>query len=124
MVYNVFTDAPMLCWLIIAFLQTFVIIPAIVWRRGKGAYCGWICSCGALAETMGDQQRQKMPHGPFWNRLNMAGQVILAFAFLLLFLRIIGWTFPQSLVASGFHLLLEGKTAAASSSTTPAINGS
>ena len=84
MVYNVFTDAPLAWWLVIAFLQTFVIIPAMIWRWGKGAYCGWICSCGALAETMGDTQRHKMPHGPFWNRLNMAGQVILALAFILL----------------------------------------
>ncbi len=29
--------------------------------------------CGALAETLGDTQRQKMPHGPVWNRLNMVG---------------------------------------------------
>jgi len=38
---------------------------------------------GALAETMGDAQRQKMPHGPIWNRVNMTGQVVLAAAFLL-----------------------------------------
>ncbi|MEY2573593.1 MAG: hypothetical protein QOJ87_1806 [Verrucomicrobiota bacterium] len=111
MVYNVFTDAPMTWWLVIAFLQTFVIIPAIIWRWGKGAYCGWICSCGALAETMGDKQRHKMPHGPFWNRLNMAGQVILAIAFLLLFVRVLGWIWPQSVFATAFHLLLEGKDA-------------
>ena len=111
MVYNVFTDAPLMWWLVIAFLQTFVIIPALIWRWGKGAYCGWICSCGALAETMGDKQRQKMPHGPFWNRFNMAGQVILALAFLLLFVRFAGWIWPQSIFASAFHLLLEGKNA-------------
>ena len=111
MVYNVFTDAPLMWWLVIAFLQTFVIIPALVWRWGKGAYCGWICSCGALAETMGDKQRQKMPHGPFWNRFNMAGQVILALAFLLLLVRFAGWIWPQSIAASAFHLLLEGKNA-------------
>jgi thioredoxin reductase/ferredoxin len=111
MVYNVFTDAPLMWWLVIAFVQTFVIIPALVWRWGKGAYCGWICSCGALAETMGDKQRQKMPHGPFWNRFNMAGQVILALAFLLLFVRFAGWIWPQSIAASAFHLLLEGKNA-------------
>jgi polyferredoxin len=58
---------------------------------------------------MGDNQRQKMPHGPFWNRLNMAGQVILAVAFLLLFVRVLGWIWPQSVFASVFHLLLEGK---------------
>ena len=73
-VYNVFTDHPLWLWLGISFLQTFVIIPLIIFRWGKGAYCGWICSCGALAETMGDTQRTKMPHGPFWNRLNMVGQ--------------------------------------------------
>ena len=109
MVYNVFTDAPLTWWLVISFIQTFVIIPAIIWRWGKGAYCGWICSCGALAETMGDRQRHKMPHGPFWNRLNMAGQVILAVAFLLLFVRLLGWIWPQSIFASTFHFLLEGK---------------
>jgi NosR/NirI family nitrous oxide reductase transcriptional regulator len=109
MVYNVFTDAPLAWWLVIAFIQTFVIIPAIVWRWGKGAYCGWICSCGALAETMGDSQRHKMPHGPFWNRLNMAGQVILAIAVLLLLVRVAGWLWPQSIASSVFHLLLEGK---------------
>ncbi|MDP9097500.1 MAG: NAD(P)-binding domain-containing protein [Verrucomicrobiota bacterium] len=109
MVYNVFTDAPLTWWLVISFIQTFVLIPAIIWRWGKGAYCGWICSCGALAETMGDNQRHKMPHGPFWNRLNMAGQVILAVAFLLLAVRVLGWIWPQSIFASAFHLLLEGK---------------
>ncbi|MEP6699278.1 MAG: NAD(P)-binding domain-containing protein [Verrucomicrobiota bacterium] len=109
MVYNVFTDAPMMWWLVIAFAQTFVIIPALIWRWGKGAYCGWICSCGALAETMGDEQRHKMPHGPFWNRFNMSGQAILAIAFLLLFVRLAGWIWPQSLAASAFHLVLEGK---------------
>lgn len=109
MVYNVFTDAPLTWWLVIAFVQTFVLIPALIWRWGKGAYCGWICSCGALAETMGDEQRHKMPHGPFWNRLNMSGQVILAIAFVMLFVRILGWIWPQSVFASAFHLLLEGK---------------
>jgi NosR/NirI family transcriptional regulator, nitrous oxide reductase regulator len=111
MVYNVFTDAPIAWWLAIAFVQTFVLIPLLIWRYGKGAYCGWICSCGALAETMGDQQRQKMPHGPFWNRLNMAGQAILAIAFLLLIVRVAGWIWPQSWAASSFHMLLEGKNA-------------
>ena len=112
MVYNVFTDAPILWWLVISFVQTFVIIPLLIWRWGKGAYCGWICSCGALAETMGDQHRHKMPHGPFWNRFNMAGQVILALAFLILFVRIAGWVWPQSLAGSAFALLLDGKNAA------------
>ena len=81
----------------------------MIWRWGKGAYCGWICSCGALAETLGDQQRHKMPHGPFWNRLNMAGQAILAVAFALLFVRIGGWIWPESWMARSFSLFVDGK---------------
>ena len=108
-VYNVFTDKPVAWWLVISFVQTFVLIPLIVWRWGKGAYCGWICSCGALAETLGDQQRSKMPHGPRWNRLNMLGQAILAIAFALLVVRIVAWISPGSWAARIFHLLLEGK---------------
>jgi polyferredoxin len=105
-VFNLFTDAPLWGWLILGFIQTFVIIPLIVWRWGKGAYCGWICSCGALAETMGDAHRQKMPHGPFWNKLNMVGQVVLAFAFVILAVRIIGWVFPDSGINPLFKTLL------------------
>ncbi|MFD2255938.1 NAD(P)-binding domain-containing protein [Luteolibacter algae] len=105
-VFNLFTDAPMWGWLVLGFVQTFVIIPFIVWRWGKGAYCSWICSCGALAETMGDAQRHKMPHGPFWNKLNMLGQVILAFAFVILGVRIVGWIFPSTGLNDLFKQLL------------------
>lgn len=89
--WNVFTHQPLWTWLAISFVQTFIIIPGLVFFWGKGAYCGWICSCGALAETLGDDHRSKMPHGPKWNKLNMAGQVLLVFSFALLFLRILGW---------------------------------
>jgi NosR/NirI family nitrous oxide reductase transcriptional regulator len=104
-VYNWFTPHPLWGWLVLGALQTFVLIPALVYRWGKGAYCGWICSCGALAETLGDQQRQKMPHGPGWNRLNGLGQVVLAAAFVLMGLRIAGWIAPRSLAA---RLFLDG----------------
>ena len=102
-IYNVFTEHPPWAWLAISFAQTFILIPFIVWRWGKGAYCGWLCTCGALAETLGDQHRRKMPHGPGWNRLNMLGQVVLGFAFALLGLRIAGWALgPSSLPATWF----------------------
>ena len=64
-VYNVFTPHPMWLWLGISFVQTFVIIPLIIFRWGKGAYCGWICSCGALAETMGINIGQRCRTVPF-----------------------------------------------------------
>ncbi len=108
-VYNVFTDRPMWLWLAICFVQTCVILPLLIRRWGKGAYCGWICSCGALAETLGDAHRQKMPHGPLWNRVNMAGQAVLGFAVLVLGFRIAGWAEgPGSRPARVFHALFEG----------------
>ena len=75
-------------WLIISFVQTFVIIPLIIFRWGKGAYCGWICSCGALAETMGDAHRTKCRTARFGTGSTCSGQVFLAFAFFLLLARI------------------------------------
>jgi NosR/NirI family nitrous oxide reductase transcriptional regulator len=109
-VYNVFTDSPHWWWILIGFFQTCVLIPWMIYRWGKGAYCGWICSCGALAETMGDRHRHKMPHGPIWNRVNVIGQVFLAAAVGLLMIRIIGWIIPGSWADRSFHLLLEGKS--------------
>ena len=95
-------------WLIVGSIQTFVLIPLLVWRFGKGAYCGWICSCGALAETLGDTQRHKMPHGPKATRWNMVGQTFLAFAVVLMVLRIISWIFPASPAGAVFHFLEKG----------------
>jgi thioredoxin reductase/ferredoxin len=113
-VWNVFsahpmTGGPLYTWIVISLIQTFVIIPFIVIKWGKGAYCGWLCSCGAMAETMGDTQRHKMPHGPFWNKLNMLGQAILLVAFIMLFIRIGAWVFPESWMSTKFAFLLEGK---------------
>ena len=90
--WNVMNSQPLTAWLVVSCVQTFVVIPIIVWRWGKGAYCGWICSCGALAETLGDGQRQKMPHGKAYNRLNLVGQVILLWATLLSIARVASWT--------------------------------
>jgi thioredoxin reductase/polyferredoxin len=95
MVWNVFTSQPLWAWLVIGVFQTFVLIPLMIYFWGKGAYCGWVCSCGALAETMGDAHRHKMPHGPIWNRLNMLGQVFLLLASVLLIARVVAWFAPQ-----------------------------
>jgi len=105
-IWNVFTEQPMWLWLAISLVQTCVIIPAIIYFYGKGAYCGWICSCGALAETMGDAHRTKMPHGPFWNRFNMVGQAFLLFAVVLLILRVAAWIMPGSVFGRTFSYLL------------------
>jgi len=107
MVYNWFTDEPMWGWIIVGGLQTFVLIPWVVHRWGKGAICGWVCSCGALAETLGDTHRHKMPHGPRYNRLNLVGQFILFWASALMFARVLGWLMPGSWIDQNFHQLLD-----------------
>lgn len=94
-VYNIFTHDPLWWWIGIGALQTLVLIPLGIYFFGKGVYCGWICSCGALAETLGDTHRHKMPHGPLWNRLNMIGQGVLSIAILILIVRIAGWILPD-----------------------------
>jgi thioredoxin reductase/ferredoxin len=94
-VYNVFTHEPLGWWLAISAVQTLVLIPLGIYFYGKGVYCGWICSCGALAETLGDTHRHKMPHGPKWNRVNLIGQGILGVAVAMLVLRIAGWILPD-----------------------------
>ena len=50
-----------------------------------------------------------MPHGPFWNKLNMLGQFILLAAIILLVIRVTGWLAPETVFSTGFNLLLEGK---------------
>lgn len=70
-------------WLLFSLFQTFVFIPFIVYKWGKGAYCGWICSCGAMAETLGDEYRTLAPHGPKAKKWENFGQWALLFAFII-----------------------------------------
>ena len=114
MIYNVITDVPYFWWLIISAVQLFVVIPFLVWKWGKGAFCGWICSCGGLAETMGDAHRHKMFHGVAANKWNVFSQFVLLIGVALLGLRIWTWVFPggqldqridmMSLVDEGYPL--------------------
>ena len=105
-IWNVFTDQPLMWWLVISLVQTFVLIPAGIYFYGKGVYCGWICSCGAMAETLGDTHRHKMPHGPVWNRVNMIGQAFLAIALIMLALRTVSWVWPGSWFGGAYLAML------------------
>ncbi len=107
-IWNVFTSQPLWWWLGISIAQTFVLIPLAIYFWGKGAYCGWICSCGALAETLGDQQRHKMWHGAVWNKVNMVGQAILVLCVLLLLSRIVSWVWPYTGAGAAFRQFYEG----------------
>jgi len=76
-------------WLFFSLFQTFIFIPFIVYKWGKGAYCGWICSCGALAETLGDEYRTLALHGPKAKKWENFGQWALLAAFIITALKLI-----------------------------------
>jgi len=107
-IWNVFSEQPLWGWLVISVIQTFVVIPVMIYYWGKGAYCGWICSCGAMAETLGDTYRHKMPHGAKWNRANMVGQVILVIAFIILITRVISWSVPDTAIGQTLNGIYAG----------------
>lgn len=95
-VWNLIIGEPTTGWLILSLLQTFVIIPLLVWKWGKGAYCGWICSCGGLAETLGDEYRTTAWHGPASRAFEHSGQIILFIAFGLTLWNLVLPTFGQA----------------------------
>lgn len=88
-IYGLMADKITVFWLIYTLLFTFGFIYYIVYRWGKGAYCGWICSCGALAETLGDEYRTKAPHGPRAKKWENVGQWVLAAAFVITFFKLL-----------------------------------
>jgi NosR/NirI family transcriptional regulator, nitrous oxide reductase regulator len=87
--FNLYGSNITIFWLIFSLVQTFIIIPYIVYRWGKGAYCGWICSCGALAETLGDEYRTLATHGPKAKKWENFGQWALLAAFIITGLKLI-----------------------------------
>jgi len=64
-------------WTWFPFVQAGFILFYLIRHYGKGVYCGWICSCGGMAETLGDEYRRKTPHGPKAKRLENIGQIVL-----------------------------------------------
>ncbi|MBT4220918.1 MAG: NAD(P)-binding domain-containing protein [Candidatus Magasanikbacteria bacterium] len=106
--WNVFTSEPSVFWLIVSLIQTFVIIPFIVIKWGKGAYCSWICSCGAMAETLGDEYRTLAPHGERAKKWDNAGQIVLLAIFITTILHMLGWIPSLSEALRGVNELLLG----------------
>jgi thioredoxin reductase/ferredoxin len=67
---------------------TFVGIPILVHFFGS-RFCSWICGCGALAETLGDEVRNLAPRGPKSIRFErIAGRIVLGLASLVTILTI------------------------------------
>ena len=62
-----------------AVVLTFIILPLFTIRYGK-IYCSYICSCGALAETVGNGFRHRGPKGDFPRSLEKFGYVVILLA--------------------------------------------
>ena len=62
-----------------AVFLTFVAIPLFTIKWGK-IYCSYICSCGALAETVGNSYRHRGPKGDLPRRWERIGFLFIALA--------------------------------------------
>ena len=62
-----------------AVFLTFVVVPLFTIKYGK-IYCSYICSCGALAETVGNGFRHRGPKGDTSRRLEKYGYIFILLA--------------------------------------------
>jgi NosR/NirI family nitrous oxide reductase transcriptional regulator len=62
-----------------AAVLTFIVIPLVTIRWGK-IYCSYICSCGALAETVGNGFRHRGPKGDAPRKVEKMGFIFIALA--------------------------------------------
>lgn len=62
-----------------AVFLTFVVIPLFTIRFGK-IYCSYVCSCGALAETVGNSFRHRGPKGDLPRGLEKFGYLFVVLA--------------------------------------------
>ena len=76
-------------WTWFPFVQSGLFLFLIIRYFGKGVFCGWICSCGGMAETLGDEYRHLAPHGPKAKKYENLGQFILFAAIIITILRFI-----------------------------------
>jgi NosR/NirI family nitrous oxide reductase transcriptional regulator len=76
-----------------ATLLTFVVIPLMTLRWGK-IYCSYICSCGALAETVGNGFRHRGPKGDLPRKWERVGFVFIGLACLATIADLYGYQGP------------------------------
>jgi len=76
-----------------AVVLTFILIPLFTIKWGK-IYCSYICSCGALAETVGNGFRHRGPKGDGPRRLEKYGFVFIALAAVATVASLLGFTGP------------------------------
>ena len=73
-----------------AVVLSFIIIPLFTIRYGK-IYCSYICSCGALAETVGNGFRHRGPKGDTPRKLEKYGYIFILLATIATIADLMGW---------------------------------
>ena len=73
-----------------AAVLTFVILPLFTLKFGK-FYCSHLCSCGALAETVGSGFRHRGPKGPLSRWFERFGYVVVPLATIATVLHLFGY---------------------------------
>jgi len=79
-----------------AVVLTFIIIPIFTIKWGK-IYCSYICSCGALAETVGNGFRHRGPKGDTPRKLERYGFVFILLAAVATIAHFLGYDLPYHL---------------------------
>ncbi len=74
-----------------AIVLTFIIIPLFTIRFGK-IYCSYICSCGALAETVGNSFRHRGPKGDLSRKLEKYGYIFILLATVATIADLMNWS--------------------------------
>ena len=93
-----------------AVVLTFIIIPLFTIRWGK-IYCSYVCSCGALAETVGNSFRHRGPKGDGPRRLEKYGFVFIALAGIATIASMLGFDGPTRLYNVWVGTFLAGAAA-------------
>ncbi len=73
-----------------AVFLTFIVIPLFTIKYGK-IYCSYICSCGALAETVGNGFRHRGPKGDWSRRIEKYGYIFILLATIATVADLLGW---------------------------------
>jgi len=76
-----------------AVVLTFIVIPLFTIKWGK-IYCSYICSCGALAETVGNGFRHRGPKGDLPRKLEKYGFLFILAAALATIAHFMGYSAP------------------------------
>jgi thioredoxin reductase/Pyruvate/2-oxoacid:ferredoxin oxidoreductase delta subunit len=93
-----------------AVVLTFVILPIFTVLFGKH-YCSHVCSCGALAETVGNAFRHRGPKGDWPRKLERMGFVFIPLAAIATMADILGFKGPFGLYNVWVGTLLAGALA-------------